>query len=112
MAFCPKCNQTMGSLDPACPHCGYDFADTIVAESASRPRRWHFLVLVVGSLLFMVFFVGQTSEVIVWSSNPGEAAAKNTARLLCGLQLLGAYVVFVAVVFGHRWLRSPRERGG
>lgn len=26
MAFCPKCDQTMGPMDTACPLCGYDFA--------------------------------------------------------------------------------------
>jgi uncharacterized membrane protein YvbJ len=110
MAFCPKCRQTMDSMDTVCPHCGYDFPDTASDDSQSQKPRRHFIILVIGSLLFLVCFISQTFEVIVWSSNPGEAAVKNTAALLHGLQQLGVYLVFVALLFGHRWLRSARPR--
>lgn len=76
--------------------------------------RTHFIVLLVGSVLFLVRFILQTWDVIVWSSEPGGAADRNTANLLRAMQLLGVYVVFAVLVLGHgllsgRPVRRPPE---
>ncbi len=69
--------------------------------------RTHFVILVVGSILFLVRFVTQTWEQIVWSSDPSAGAARNTAHILNGLQSLGIYIVFAALVIAHGIL--PRK---
>ena len=68
----------------------------------------HFLVLVVGSLIFLVLFIRETMDVVFGTSRgPGDAADRNTASLLGGLQLLGTYCVFAVLVLGHGLLRRP-----
>jgi hypothetical protein len=68
----------------------------------------HFIVLVVGSLLFLVLFIRATIQIVLRSSaGPGAAADENTASLLGGLQLLGIYCVFAVLVLGHGLLRRP-----
>ncbi len=64
---------------------------------------WHFLILIGGSLLFLVLFRSETGTATIWSSNPAEAAVDNNLRLLSGVRLIGVFVVFVVLVFG-RWL--------
>lgn len=32
MAYCPECKGTMEATAVECPHCGYDFAESHVAE--------------------------------------------------------------------------------
>ena len=70
----------------------------------------HFLVLVCGSLVFLVLFIRETMEHVVWSSVPGDAAAKNTSRLLSAVGLLGVYCVFAVLVLGHGLLRRPTRQ--
>ncbi len=98
MAFCPKCKQTMGTMDVVCAHCGFDFPEANASTPLAPPGRWHFPILVAGSLVFLVYLAGQTGEITTLVS------------LLNGLRLLGAYIAFVAVVFGHRCLRLPTIR--
>lgn len=69
----------------------------------------HFILLVCGSLIFLFFLVRETHESVVWSSDPGGAAAKNTAHLLIAVQWIGAYCVFSALVIGHGVLRRPPQ---
>ena len=79
----------------------------MIGVSGGSVMSRHFLVLVFGSVVFLVLFVRETVEHVYWSSAPGDAAAKNTSHLVGAVQLLGVYGVFAVLVLGHGLLRRP-----
>ena len=72
--------------------------------------RKHFVVLIVGSVLFLVRLQMLTWEIWVGGSDPAAVAARNSARALEVLGLLGLYAVFAVLVIGHALLPRPSAR--
>jgi hypothetical protein len=97
MAFCTRCRQVMEPMAAVCPACGNDFADPapVVSPPGSlgRVRNWHFWVLIAGTVLFWIRFQGSAGDI----------------HLREGLRTLGAYVAFLAVLFGHWHMRFRHE---
>lgn len=74
--------------------------------------RKHFIVLVVGSVIFLIALVRATWERWLGGSDSGLAAARNSAAVLDALQVFGLYVVFAVLVLAHALLPRRSVRVG
>ena len=63
--------------------------------------KCHFIILVAGTVLFLICLLQITGRVMVSSSVAGEAAAENSSSLISALQIAGMYIAFVALLIGH-----------
>lgn len=63
--------------------------------------RKHFAVLLIGSIIYVIILIGQTSGYLVASTGPGGATRENVIILIEALRALGLYIVFATLVIGH-----------
>jgi uncharacterized protein (DUF983 family) len=79
MPNCPKCKSPLTQTEATCSQCGYDFPHTQPKASAVQ-FSWHFFAVIVTSVVFLIASGMQ-------------------------LELTNLYLVFLAIVFGHKLLR-------
>jgi len=103
-AFCPKCQKSVDMTASICPHCGHKMGEgasgrndeeTVWRALAGPPGHelmvGHFLVLAVGTVLFLLLLLGRRDP-------------------LAAIQLTGVYAAFAAIVLGHGLLRRKEEQ--
>ncbi len=95
-AYCPKCNGQMGSADPRCPHCGYDFP----LREPKRPLFAGFslfadVVLILGAVIAGLGFVAAlvAACLALAGGQPGSALP----MLMLAILLLALVIVFMRV---------------
>ncbi len=67
------------------------------------PESMYFQILLVGTLIFLFALFWSTD---LPHTNTFQAqAAVAASRLVMGVQVLGCYLAFISVVFGHKVLR-------
>ena len=91
MAFCSNCNGPMGTMDVACPSCGYDFPTE--GESPSIGRGAASSTALVAGMLGAGLGAAWAALKVIASIVQGQIEMA-AAALVLGLILVGLFGVF------------------